>query len=265
MSYQSNYTGQGIDDAVAKVGESGDTLPFYAEGIAYYLAGKVFYSGFDGEYPSQVTDSSTGAAKTLLERFMRSTPPVMVIRGSNPGSTAAPTFIPLYANVLNTAGSLIAYESDEIDAIGGRIYVTVAVDRIFRQLSLAKGTTLTPAAADTAPLLPFISHIVLQAAGQLSTAVLTTCTASSTGNELAFYNRFQKGFPPAVAVAVQDPAETAHEAWLTQTNFICTQADTCTAQYESCAVTNGGATGKKIRLMVQRKGTDSVVFMASLV
>lgn len=218
--------------------------------------------------PVTLTPNSTGNAKKLYDRFAKGLPSALMV------PVTSSTF---YAAARGTVGSwpfLPDSEGIETPQTNASTGVTTVMYRCALDRKLASGGVMhdlkvvisrprtnpgqptsisiwasdVQAAVDDTPLMPFHAAMfsvnadgaesLTNSSGGLSQSTATqTLHSTDTGDRLEFYNRMQKGFPPAISIGMTlSDGTTKRKVWLYPDSV---SGSAGTAIYKSGTVGNG--------------------------
>lgn len=273
----------------AKLQPIDDRTPFYVEGMCAMLGTYFLGTGSAGSIKAEMTPTtstpviltanSTGNAKKLYDRLAKGLPSALMVPVSSTsiigyGSYGSWPFFPDSENVTNvqtisgtTQVTTVMYRcafNRGKDASSLMYDLKVVISRT--RANPAQPATIqiwasdvpSPAVeVDDTPLLPFHAQMYsVDANGTVSPSGTRTVSSSSTGEELAFYNRLQKGLPPAIRVDVTlSDGSTTRPVWL----YLDTMSGAAgSVMYKSGTLANGTYSNKYLRLNIAQGASTKV-------
>lgn len=261
MSYKSDYTGAQID-AILK--ESKVTQPVYTEGMVFVInSGWKGDAGYFSPLGKTLTASSAGNEKKLYDRLIDGLPialQVPIAASANADSHSNLPFVLVEGSNISgilTMGTYRSVTGLYTSGAGYKHEITVTVNHQNKTVTLA-GAPYTE--KETEVLQNFSTGLFkVNKDGTLNQSTAQTLSASSTGEAKLLYERLQKGFPAMIMVKMTNSEDTDTEVWLSVSQIQSGK----TYKYESCELSNGTFSGKKVRLMLSK--TKAQCFMDNVV
>lgn len=264
MSYRSIFTGTQIDTLLENESLA---APLYMDGMMFVLNNN-FYAGAQIPANVKLTDKDTGPKKTIYDRFMAGVPDCLLVPLCVYGKFSEPfSAIPfvLESSSRIFASSMISLTYRSAVAIGNATaidyFLKVTVNSDGKSVTIDNYNSPKVTEPDISALLPFKTHVIIAQDGSVTPSAPISATESSTGDDKALFDRFQKGIPPAVMVTMQTATAGDRTVWL----YLDSTNSSGSPVYLSGSLANGEFYGKRAKLTVSALSSTRVSYKASLI